>query len=1177
MPTLDDLLNELQGRRSARVERKREGDDPRSGSWQGLPKMLTSLGPGLVEMGRSGLETGHGLLQMIPTAVASAAGVKPDDLRDDPLSRLLVNADVVERGGDAKKAWSNVEDMFPLLHAVAESGGVSASRWYNTVHQAANTVSPLNIGNQTLGDNEYAKAWSERRLGPMVVEDLANAALLGYGVSGGLNAAAKAGSGAAATTAQGGKAGVIGARLAPHAPKLEAAAARLGNASITADRIAAAPFTGPRAAARLAAKGVDVGPVKVRGALARNPESVLAQKAAGRESLIAHALSRTPGVGPAYEGMVARRGHRTDQMMTHAEVASEPLLHNNRLQDAVLAGEALDAQTRSRVAGTVLQGDFADPAVRAAARTTLDADASKLARLETTRSQLAAQLDDPTVPNRDVLSGQLDDVDRNIAVLQQGRAGVDADTLTMLDDYYRGADPDLVAAVDADVAAIRPAHQREANERLRAFGENEPGAAPQGGWEAWHRRRVDDGRPGWDELTMADVKEHAAVRRRLEADKRATRAEIDRLVKEEADIGAVLDAEARLADLGVELERVKVDERAVTDRVARMQEQGFHTPGKERGEWQAGALDVQLRRQAEDLFAKNPTTRRSQIGSESPVRAVAKSRVDAEKRSKEMAREAKKLEQDFTAPEFDPSTGYPRTGDPTIDGWTWRWKAALEYERLTNPMFAPPKARQAWGVAELVRDELVQLRDDLGAAANADPVLAAKVARELQELGTVDLERALELAGPDLSVTLVGEGGGRRGGVPVEDGGPRRHGGQLLKSGVHINRAASDQMKVVQARRVTKAHNESVNRLVDDVGMRRAPDGSPLTDEWAQTQKRPDGRLYGSLDKWAEDHGMRVFKRNTYGERLREVADAASDTDLVMLADELNRYGTGEAQVLLPEPAYLALMDTLPPAPPKAATTAKAVKAWDKMLSAWKISVLPLSPRWHSGNMLGNALMVTAGSDLTLREVRRALPEAHRKAGSPGGRIAPVVDDAYEARLATTSNVLELAQGTSQAKRMDHIGRRGRLMTVDPERAGQRLPRAREAARRGIDTSYSFNQYVDNVSHLLVYLAKKNRRKETLAGLRKDFEAGRISEARYKQLRDFEPTPEQMVTESVRVAGDFTNMPAYQQKYLRRVVPFVAWYKHITRLVAGLPVENPYRAMWLLHLSDLWEQEDRPE
>lgn len=191
-----------------------------------------------------------------------------------------------------------------------------------------------------------------------------------------------------------------------------------------------------------------------------------------------------------------------------------------------------------------------------------------------------------------------------------------------------------------------------------------------------------------------------------------------------------------------------------------------------------------------------------------------------------------------------------------------------------------------------------------------------------------------------------------------------------------------------------------------------------------------------------------------------------------------------------------------------------ALRVYDKATGLWKHSVLALSPRWHVGNIVGNAALATLGAGLTPAQIIATNGEARRlvKAFEKGGDI-PAGDVASMERL--------IAAGFHNPD----------LATVEGTTKIGRL----------IGKSYEFNEYVDSVNRTMVYLAKKNE--------------GYSSEA--------------AVQLALKAAGDFTKMTPFERNVVRRVIPFYAWQRHITRLAFSLPVEAPARVAWTLHLADL--------
>lgn len=181
--------------------------------------------------------------------------------------------------------------------------------------------------------------------------------------------------------------------------------------------------------------------------------------------------------------------------------------------------------------------------------------------------------------------------------------------------------------------------------------------------------------------------------------------------------------------------------------------------------------------------------------------------------------------------------------------------------------------------------------------------------------------------------------------------------------------------------------------------------------------------------------------------------------------------------------------------------------------SAWKSWVLPISPKWHMGNIIGNTLMATVGGGLNPVELVLNLKRARDLIKSGDEAALP-------ARL-FESNVM----------RQEMI----RLF-------GDASLESASLLRRSLAKSYAFNTFVDDTFRSAVYLTKIG---DGLA-------------------------PDIAIREALKAMGDFTNMKPWERNIAREVVPFYAWARHITGLTLRLPVEHPMRVAWTLHLADLY-------
>jgi hypothetical protein len=108
----------------------------------------------------------------------------------------------------------------------------------------------------------------------------------------------------------------------------------------------------------------------------------------------------------------------------------------------------------------------------------------------------------------------------------------------------------------------------------------------------------------------------------------------------------------------------------------------------------------------------------------------------------------------------------------------------------------------------------------------------------------------------------------------------------------------------------------------------------------------------------------------------------------------------------------------------------------------------------------------------------------------------------------------------------------------------------RNALRHPVQSSYAANQWVDDLFHNAVYIAKRD----------KGF------------------TEAQAVAQANKIMGDFGRMSRFERG-VKTIIPFYPWARHITMLSARLARDDPIRVAWTLHLADLYgdkDTEDRP-
>lgn len=216
---------------------------------------------------------------------------------------------------------------------------------------------------------------------------------------------------------------------------------------------------------------------------------------------------------------------------------------------------------------------------------------------------------------------------------------------------------------------------------------------------------------------------------------------------------------------------------------------------------------------------------------------------------------------------------------------------------------------------------------------------------------------------------------------------------------------------------------------------------------------------------------------------------------------------------------------------------------YDALTRVFKIAVLPLSPAWQVGNAFGNTILATIGAGvpphILLQEVIRAIREykgskVHGERDWTRGGVIP--DRMFASGPTHSATGLNRARpgelmDISNADYMAGIDR------LEPHTLGKTLA----APIRG---GFWFNEFIDNVGRSAVFMHLK----------RKGY------------------SDEMAVQMGLRAMGDFTHMTVFEQRYVRRVIPFYAWMRHITKLVWTMPLEHPLRTAWTLKLANEYGQ-----
>lgn len=194
----------------------------------------------------------------------------------------------------------------------------------------------------------------------------------------------------------------------------------------------------------------------------------------------------------------------------------------------------------------------------------------------------------------------------------------------------------------------------------------------------------------------------------------------------------------------------------------------------------------------------------------------------------------------------------------------------------------------------------------------------------------------------------------------------------------------------------------------------------------------------------------------------------------------------------------------------------------------FKTSVLPLSPKWMTGNIVGNAFMATFNGGMGPVQLARTLDEIASMEGgwaafySRGGLPSWAPDELASHGLTYNEHVLRWGDTDPNIDGLDDAG-------------------IKQKFENFIGKSYNLNEFVDNATRSAVYLAQ----------LRKG------------------GTPEAALKHTLNAMGDFTRMTPFERRWVREVFPFYSWLRHQTQAALRLPLTDPMRAAYLLSLTNM--------
>lgn len=190
--------------------------------------------------------------------------------------------------------------------------------------------------------------------------------------------------------------------------------------------------------------------------------------------------------------------------------------------------------------------------------------------------------------------------------------------------------------------------------------------------------------------------------------------------------------------------------------------------------------------------------------------------------------------------------------------------------------------------------------------------------------------------------------------------------------------------------------------------------------------------------------------------------------------------------------------------PPQAGRVVRGIERTNRIVSH---GLLALSPRWHIGNVVSDAVLTMAVGGV-----------------SPDQLVA-LARPALKAMKEGTLPPELLGKGFA-ADQLRYLR--------DASGEGPKTP-----IGRFIQGSYRLNSVGDDLARSITYLSKKGKGLSDAAA----------------------------VAEALKVGATAAKLTPLEQHYVRLVMPYWQWYKAVTVAAARLPLEHPVRTAWMLKVS----------
>lgn len=202
---------------------------------------------------------------------------------------------------------------------------------------------------------------------------------------------------------------------------------------------------------------------------------------------------------------------------------------------------------------------------------------------------------------------------------------------------------------------------------------------------------------------------------------------------------------------------------------------------------------------------------------------------------------------------------------------------------------------------------------------------------------------------------------------------------------------------------------------------------------------------------------------------------------------------------------------------------------YDPIMNVFRTSLLPLSPRWHVYNILGGGMMLTAGAGPSSW---RFLKQAYNMA-----RSGDVPENVPRGMGTVPRDTLEWSSKGSIQRPLEVVFHYKGGQTL--RRLWDEIQKARGTFQKGIDASYRWNGFVDDMYRTMAYLNGQDK------ALTKGLTTEQAQKAGVELAR--------------KVFQQWDRMTPLERSIMRFIMPFYGWTSHVAKFVLQYPVDHPIR------------------